>query len=51
MTDDLVFLQLSQEGYSFITKFDPDRDRTATRQDMVDVLHTIQDIVTLGRVG
>jgi hypothetical protein len=29
-------------------KFDPDRDRTATRQDMVDVLFTIQRIIGRG---
>jgi hypothetical protein len=41
---------LDDEEYDFIMKFDPDRDRTATRQDMVDVLFTIQRIIAEGRL-
>lgn len=40
---------LDPDDYDFIMKFDPDRDRTATRADMVDVLFTIQRIIAEGR--
>lgn len=45
-----LLIVLKEGDYSFIMKFDPDRDRTATRQDMIDVLHTIQCIVAEGAV-
>lgn len=51
MTDGLVFIQLDEDDYRFIVDFDPDRDRTASRQDMVDVLYTIQSLVIEGRFG
>lgn len=41
---------LDPDEYDFIMKFDPDRDRTASRQDMVDALHTIQRIIAEGRI-
>lgn len=45
----LAFVQLSEDDYRFIVDYDPDRERTATRADMVDVLHTIQALVAEGR--
>jgi len=46
----IEIVMLDPDDYDFIQNFDPDRDRTASRQDMVDVLHTIQKIVAEGRV-
>lgn len=46
----IELIQLDPEDYDFIMGFDPDRDRTATRQDMVDVLFTIQRILAEGRL-
>lgn len=49
-SEGIVLLAVSFEDYDFIVKFDPDRERTASRQDMVDVLHTIQRIIAEGLV-
>lgn len=40
---------LEPEDYDFIVTYDPDRERSASRADMVDVLHTIQGLVRDGR--
>lgn len=40
---------LAEDDYRFITTYDPDRERSASRADMVDVLHTIQRLVIEGR--
>lgn len=50
MTEIEEVIFMSTEDYDFIVNFDPDRDRTASRADMVDVLYTIQRIVIEGRL-
>lgn len=41
----MKILVLSDEDYSFIMKFDPDRDRAANRAQLVEVIAEIQDIL------
>lgn len=41
---------MDPSDYDFIMGFDPDRERTASRQDMVDVLYTIQRIIAENRI-
>lgn len=48
MTHGIVLVVLDGEDYDFIMRFDPDRERTASRQDMVDVLHTVQRLIAEG---
>jgi hypothetical protein len=45
---EIVILDPSE--YDFIMGFDPDRDRVASRADMVDVLFTIQRIIAEARI-
>lgn len=46
-----VVLEIPEEDFDFITGFDPDRDQTVTRREMVDVLADIADIVADGYTG
>lgn len=42
------WVRISDEDLAFILDFDSDRDRTASRKDMVDVLHDIREIIEDG---
>jgi len=42
------WVRISDEDLAFIQGFDPDRDRSASRKDMVDVLADIKDIIEDG---
>lgn len=41
---------MDPSDYDFIMGFDPERDRVASRQDMVDVLFTIQRMIAEARI-
>lgn len=41
-----VVLEMDSEDYSFITGFDPDRDRSANRAELVEILREIREIVS-----
>jgi hypothetical protein len=43
-------VELSEDDYRFITEYDPDRERSASRADMVAVLADIQTIIREGRL-
>jgi hypothetical protein len=47
--DDVILVALSRDDYRFIAEYDPDRERSASRADMVDVLGTISGLVSEGR--
>ena len=44
-----VGISLLPQDYDFIDTYDPDRERSASRQDMVDVLHEIQVLLRHGK--
>jgi hypothetical protein len=46
-----VMIRLSLEDYRFITEYDPDRERSAGRRDLVEVLAEIAQLVEEGRGG
>ncbi len=46
---DQVTVTLTADDYAFLTGFDPDRDRTASRADMVRVIEHMQHALTRGR--
>lgn len=46
-----VLIEIDEEDYDFILGFDPDRDRTANRAELVEVLTEIADIIEEGFVG
>lgn len=50
MSDDVVLIALNESDYQFIVEYDPDRERSASRRDMVDVLHEIQSLLVENRV-
>jgi hypothetical protein len=50
VSDDVVLIALNESDYQFIVEYDPDRERSASRRDMVDVLHEIQSLVVENRV-
>lgn len=47
--DELILIALPWGEFDFIDKFDPDRDRSASRAEMVAVLEYIQVCVREGR--
>jgi hypothetical protein len=51
MSDDVVLIALSESDYRFIVNYDPERERSASRRDMVSVVEEIQSIIVENRVG
>jgi hypothetical protein len=49
--EELVWVQLPADDVAFLRGFDPDRDRTASRADMVRVVEHLQDALASGRAG
>lgn len=49
--DNLAFIQLSEEDYRFIVDYDPERERSASRKDLVKVIEEIQALIVEGRFG
>lgn len=39
---------LSPDDYDFIVKFDPDRDRSANRRELVEVIEYMQTVIVEG---
>lgn len=46
-----VVLEMPEEDYAFIVGFDPDRDRSCNRAELVEVLLDMQDIVGDAYIG
>lgn len=49
--DAAVTVALSAEDFRFITEYDPERERSASRRDLVEVLAEIARLVRDNRVG
>lgn len=45
---DCVHVSMSADDYRFITTYDPERERSASRRDMVTVIEEIQTILLDG---
>jgi hypothetical protein len=41
----IVYLEMADEDFDFITGFEPDRDRSANRAELVEILQEIREIV------
>lgn len=46
----MTLISLDEDEYRFIVEYDPERERSASRRDMVAVLEEIQQIVRTSRV-
>lgn len=51
MAETRILVELDVEDYDFIVNYDPDRERTASRAVMVEVLGEIQDLIEEGYAG
>lgn len=47
----LVILEVDAEDYDWLISFDPDRERVASRADLVEVLADFQEILTDAYTG
>lgn len=45
-----ILVELDEEDYLFLTQFDPDRDRSASRRELVEVIEDMQEILEDGYV-
>lgn len=45
-----VLVEMTEDEYDFIVKFDADRERTANRRDLVSVIQHIQSVIEDGRL-
>lgn len=47
----VVYVDLDPEEYDFMIRFDPDRERSANRRELVEVIEWMQTVLVEGYQG